>query len=70
MAGQGLKVYTKTDGKADTGDKYGRVNFITYKMAYTAKVANSMAIYAIVFTPGTQVTAGAPVAPTTPLPIA
>lgn len=70
MAGQGLKVYTKTDGKADSGDKYGRLNFITYKMAYTAKVANSMAIYAIVFTPGTQVAAGAPVAAGTPLPIA
>lgn len=63
LAGQGLKVYTKTDSVADSGDVYGRLNFVTYKMAYTAKVSNSMAIYAIAYKPGSELT-GSIVAPT------
>lgn len=58
MAGQGVRVFQKTDAQADTGDKYGRLNFITYKFAYTAKVANSAAITAVVYAPVSFLAAG------------
>lgn len=68
MSGQGVKVFTKTDAQVDTGDKYGRLNFITYKFAYVAKVSNSAAITAVVYTPLALSAAGSVVAPTTVAP--
>lgn len=51
MAGQGLKVYQKMDSQVDSTDKYGRLNFVTYKFAYVAKVVNSMATHVVVTKP-------------------
>ena len=49
LSGEGIKSYTKSTSDVDSADPYGRVAFISYKVAYAARVVNSMAITAIVF---------------------
>lgn len=68
MNDQSVRLMNKNPDQVDTGDKYGRLGFVTYKFAYNAAVINSKAIYAVVFKPGNALVTGTATAPATSVP--
>lgn len=56
LDGEKVRMFAKQPDTVDSTDAYGRIAFVTYKLAYAAQVVNSSAIYAIVYKPLGNVT--------------